>query len=200
MKTQHVVRTAAFAMPIFCATLLSSYTPSGVGLTTHSVTKLIVPKIEQKSVVNPSKAIADVEQASATFEQLEYIKQAFSLKISEMSEIFGTSRPTIYAWLNGSLPKDELDLEKISTLEQVAQQFASLSFAKPEAMLKRPVLSGNRTLLQCLKENIDISNEDLKTLHKIDQREAAKRAEVKPAHKRHNDIDSIITPVINDLV
>lgn len=197
MKTQHAVRTAAFAIPIFCASLLSSPPPSGVDLTKQSIAKLVI-SAGQTEPTQPSQAV--IEQVSTTFEQLEQIKQAFSLKISELSEILNTSRPTIYAWLNGSSPKDRTSIEKISYISQVALRFASLSFIKPEAMIKRPVLSGNRTLLQCLKEGLEVSDEDLRTLQQIDKKEAAKRLEPKLSYKRRNDIESITTPIINELV
>ncbi len=198
MNTQHAVRTAVIAIPLLCASLLSNHTPSGVGLTKQSLARQMLPIKSQTDAANSNPAIA--EQANTTFEQLEQIKHSFALKISELSEIFNASRPTIYAWLNGSSPKDSAFIEKISRTAQVAERFASLSFTKPEAMLKRPVLADNRTLLECLIDSIHISDEELKTLHQIDQKEAAKRAESKPARKRHNDIDSITTPIINDLV
>ncbi len=199
MNMQPAVRTAVFAIPLFCAaSLLSNHTPSGVGLTKQSLARQVPPIKNQTYAATSNPAIA--EQANTTFEQLEQIKHSFALKISELSEIFNTSRPTIYAWLNGSSPKDSAFIEKISDIAQVANRFASLSFTKPEAMLKRPVLAGNRTLFQCLIENIDISDAELQKLYEIDQREAAKRAETKPARKRHNDIDMLTTPIINDLV
>lgn len=198
MNTQHTVRTAAIAIPLLFTSLLSNHTPSGVALTKQSLARQALPIKSQTDKANSNPAIA--EQANTTFEQLEQIKHNFALKVSELSEIFNTSRPTIYAWLNGSSPKDSAFIEKISVIAQVAKRFALLSFTKPEAMLKRPVLAGNRTLFQCLIEKIDISDAELEMLYKIDQREAAKRAEIKPARKRHNDIDLLTTPIINDLV
>ncbi len=197
MNTQHAIRTAACVIPL-CASLLSNHTPSGVGLTKQFLARQAVLVKNQVDTTNPNTTIAD--QTKTTFEQLEQIRNTFALKISELSEIFNASRPTIYAWLNGSSPKDSSSIDKISYIAQVSRRFASLSFTKPEAILKRPVLTGNRTLLQCLVDNIEVSDEELRILHRIDQKEATKRAEPKLTHKRHNDIESMITPIINNLV
>ena len=199
MNVQHAVRTAAFAIPVLCASLLSNHTPSGVTLTRQSIPKLMLTMPAPRLIAEQDPSQVLTEQIDTTFEHLEKIKHVFSLKISEMSEIFHASRPTIYAWLSGSSPKDNTHIRRLSYITQVAQRFASLSFTKPEAILKRPVLTGNRTLLQCLIDNIEVSDEELRILHRIDQKEAAKRAEPKLAHKRHNDVESMITPIINNL-
>ena len=199
MSTQLITRTT---IGISCLLLTGgafSLPPSGLDMTIQSIKNLSLsrPSFQKEKVITQQIVAQD---ANTTFEQLEKIKNIFALKVSELAEIFDSSRPTIYAWLNGSSPQDNATLNKIHSVAEIAQRFKNLSFKKPEAMLKRPALTENQTLLHRLKLGGTISDNELQTLREIDLREAKKRAEAKVFQKRHGDIDTIITPIIIDPV
>lgn len=199
MSTQLITRTTIGISCLLFTGGAFNLPPSGVDITTQSIKKFSLYRPSfQKEQVSQQQIVT--QDANATFEQLEKIKNTFALKISELAEVFDSSRPTIYAWLNGSSPQDNATLNKIHIVAEIAQRFHDLSFKKPEAMLKRPVLTENQTLLHRLKSGVAISDNELQTLREIDLREAKKRAETKILQKRHGDMDAIITPIIIDSV
>jgi transcriptional regulator with XRE-family HTH domain len=79
---------------------------------------------------------------------LNKIRTAFGLTMTELAEVFGVARPTVYAWLAGTTPKSNLQ-EKAWKLHRLAEKVESLDIARISLMKKKPLSSG-QTLLQTL--------------------------------------------------
>jgi transcriptional regulator with XRE-family HTH domain len=79
---------------------------------------------------------------------LNRIRSAFGLTMTELADVFGVARPTVYAWFAGTTPKSELQ-EKVWKLHHLAEKVESLDITRMSLMKKKPLCSG-RTLLQTL--------------------------------------------------
>jgi len=79
-------------------------------------------------------------------ENLERVREVFSPGMSNLAEIFGVSRQTIYNWLNGEQPRPD-HITKLQDLANAADTIAEAKIPRTAALLKRPVSKG-RSLFQ----------------------------------------------------
>jgi len=97
------------------------------------------------------KIIADVGQPSSCLRHdevegaLGYIKNTFSLNVSELAEVLDVSRPTIYAWVDGS-HADEAHRDRLSALKELAQEWETLCREPIGTLLRERSESGARIL------------------------------------------------------
>ncbi|MYB33643.1 MAG: hypothetical protein F4X92_00635 [Gammaproteobacteria bacterium] len=110
--------------------------------------------------------------ARTTAEQIMAIKSAFALNLSELATVFGASRPTVYAWLNGQEPKPE-STRKIHHALNLAEQLQALDIPRMDKVVRRPVF-GSQSMVDRLKEG-EVSREDLITLKSLAEKEAQSR-------------------------
>jgi hypothetical protein len=85
---------------------------------------------------------------------LANIREVFGLKMSEVAQIFGVSRPAAYAWLDGALPKAEITT-RLWHLSEQADQLKASGIDRADLYTRRPVL-GPLSLLDVLKSGADI--------------------------------------------
>ncbi|HCR80048.1 MAG TPA: helix-turn-helix domain-containing protein [Alcanivorax sp.] len=85
--------------------------------------------------------------ASATLQQrLQTLKTTLGLTITDMAELFGVARPSIYAWLKGQEPRPD-NVERLATLESYAEKVDALALPRVDKLIKRPLKSGASMLL-----------------------------------------------------
>ncbi len=82
-------------------------------------------------------------------ERLEQIRQALGLTITDLARLLDTSRPTVYAWLNGQEPKVEVQ-GRLLQLEQQAAAVAACELPRINKLIRRPLRCG-ATLLERLQ-------------------------------------------------
>lgn len=76
---------------------------------------------------------------------LGYIKNTFSLNVSELAEVLDVSRPTVYAWAEGS-NADETNRQRLAALKELAQEWESLCSEPLGTLLREQSESGARIL------------------------------------------------------
>lgn len=76
---------------------------------------------------------------------LGFIKNTLSLNVSELAEVLGVSRPTIYAWAEGG-NADESNRQRLASLEELAQEWESLCSEPLGTLLRDNSERGTRIL------------------------------------------------------
>lgn len=89
------------------------------------------------------------ERLTSIAQQVSLIRDALGLKMSELAQIFGVTRPTAYAWLNGADPKPELKI-KILRVNRLVNDLHAANILKVERYCRLPLDSGE-SLIDALK-------------------------------------------------
>ncbi|PXX97644.1 helix-turn-helix domain-containing protein [Halomonas sp. LBP4] len=102
-------------------------------------------------------------------ELLEQVRQALGLTVTDLSRLLDTSRPTVYAWLNGQEPRPEVH-ERLLRLEQRAAVVAACELPRISKLIRRPLRCGG-TLLERLQSGAPLEQalDELKTLAQREQ-------------------------------
>lgn len=129
-------------------------------------------------------------------DQVSEIRDVYGLNMSELANVLGVTRPTVYAWLSGQEPKPE-SLVHIKRLSSVTPQIKELNVPRRENLIRRPIFEG-KSLLEKIKCNENIL-EALTTLRIIAQNEMASRFKQKGSGKSKRSIEEtsadMTTPV-----
>jgi transcriptional regulator with XRE-family HTH domain len=80
---------------------------------------------------------------------LGYIKNTLSLNVSELAEVMGVTRPTVYAWAEGG-NADEPNRQRLAALKELAQEWESLC-SEPLGALVRDRSEGGTRILDLIK-------------------------------------------------
>lgn len=125
---------------------------------------------------------ADVDSAEQVYacdpaEQLEFIRTALGLTMTDLARIFDVARPTVYAWLSGSEPRPE-KARLINELRETAARFDSLGLERMEKLVRRPLFEGGRSLVDLLVAGEPV-DEALGVLQGLSQRESQSRNAIK---------------------
>lgn len=99
--------------------------------------------------------IAESTNISENFvkEHLEFIEDAFGLRVSRLAELFGVTRQAIYDWKQGkSLSKD--NEQKLSAFHKAAQRFKEAGL-KPDYATKHRTIGGELEFMQALEGGHD---------------------------------------------
>lgn len=185
------------ATVMLCATLGSGAMP---GLTQDGLREALPRNGAQ--LVRSSVDAAEFAQANeiaekrTVGEQLREIRQAFGLNATDMSVLFGISRPTVYAWMDGQEPRPDA-ASRILALIKLADEFAALGLQRADTLVKRPLFENSQSLFDLLQQGVDVRMH-FDTLRALDDKEAASRAKVKgsgePA-RSFEDADTDSTPL-----
>jgi len=96
----------------------------------------------------------EIALAPSTAQLLLNIRDIFTLRMSELAQIFGVSRRAAYDWLEGAEPKPDT-VARIYVLNKYAEELKAAGIAQIEHFVRRPVVSG-RSLLDLLKSGESI--------------------------------------------
>lgn len=111
--------------------------------------------------------------ARTTAERVRHVRNAFDLNMSEVAALFGVSRPTAYAWLDGQEPHADT-AGRILRLTQAADRFVALPKGST-TYLRQPLFDG-ASLLDRLRMQPDVSQE-FAQIAQLAERAAATRTE-----------------------
>lgn len=105
-------------------------------------------------------------------ERLEQIRQLLGLTVTDLARLMDTSRPTVYAWLNGQEPRPEVHTRLIG-LERQAKDIAVYDLPRINKLIRRPLHCGG-SLLDRLQKG-DPLQPALEELQNLAQREHSRR-------------------------
>ena len=169
-STSLYLKTAKQHLVIASIPFILSVAGTGGILTAHSLeesTRLL----HAPNIITARAGSIALDTLSPT-QLVHKIRDAFSLNISDFANIFGVSRPTVYAWLDGQEPKPE-SLKHIQQLSKTADSVIGLNINKMDKLIHRPIFNG-KSFLQKMTQNEDITD-DLITLKHLSDKEAAAR-------------------------
>lgn len=101
------------------------------------------------------KIIAYEEEPASCLRQdevegaLGFVKNTLSLNVSELAEVLGVSRPTIYAWSEGG-NAEEPNRQRLAALKELAQEWESMC-SEPLGTLLRDRSEGGTRILDLIK-------------------------------------------------
>ena len=110
-------------------------------------------------------------------EQLQDIRKAFGLNATDLATLLSSSRPTIYAWLDGQEPRPEA-AEKILWLARVADNFAKLDLHRAGNLVKRPIFENGDSFFDFLKQGQEVYSR-FDALRSLDEKEAMTRSKAR---------------------
>ncbi len=82
-------------------------------------------------------------------EHIANIRDVFSISMSELASVFGVTRPTAYAWLEGQEPEPET-VKRIRQLSRAADEIKQANIIRLDLLVHWPILNG-RSLFDMLK-------------------------------------------------
>ena len=98
-------------------------------------------------VKSTSIRLPSADTAAVSLQQrLEALKVTLGLTVTDMAELFGGARPSIYAWLKGNEPRPD-NVERLPEFENAATQVAGLDLPRVDKLVKRPLKSGDSLFL-----------------------------------------------------
>lgn len=115
------------------------------------------------------------ERVSAD-QQLVYVRDVLAISITDLAELLGVARPTIYAWMQGAAaPRDE-HLLRLQQVEQQAREVEAFGLLMEAKLLKRPLRDGT-TLLQRLNQRQPLAPAltELAELNRMERQQRASR-------------------------
>ena len=82
------------------------------------------------------------------------VRESFGLNFSQLAKVFGVARQTVYDWLQGAEPREQV-LRRLWELDKLSSRVRALPIARRSSLLTRSILDG-RTLLTLLEQNQDV--------------------------------------------
>lgn len=79
---------------------------------------------------------------ASTAEQIDFVRDALSLTVTQLAQIAGVSRPTIYAWAGGQEPRSDDDRRRLNDLAAVAAAWTTMSTQAVGSVARMPVWEG----------------------------------------------------------
>ncbi len=83
--------------------------------------------------------------------QLASIRRVLGASITDLAELFGVTRPTVYAWMQGAEPRGE-HFERLQKIVCQMREVEAFGIAEVGKLLKRPLQDGS-TLLELIKKD-----------------------------------------------
>ncbi len=127
------------------------------------------------------------------------IREMFGLRMSELSKIFGVSRPAAYAWINGIEPKTEIRA-RICKLSKIVEELRFAGINRAEILARQPIRNG-QSLINLLESGGDVQGviAEIKLTSMRTIKHTGVRREFGPSlRKRRVRVDSISTPIVAD--
>jgi len=166
------------ATAMFCVTLgsgaMNGLTEDGLReALSRNQAQLVRSSVE----TNEYAQVNDVAERRTVGEQLREIRQAFGLTMTDMATLFGSSRPTMYAWMDGQEPRPET-ATRILALAKLADEFDAMGLQRPDTLVKRPLFENSQSLFDLVQQGKNI-RVHFGMIRDLDEKEAASRSKAK---------------------
>lgn len=148
--------TTAAAQVLTAAAVLS-FAPVALAAAGSGGSATIESLMARQYLLDPSSTSIRFSRVNvlSTAEQLDYLRDNLGLSITDLSELLGVARPTVYAWLKGADVRSE-HTERLASLFQAGQALDSSDILSVSRLLRRP-LSNGMTLLDLMKSGQPLS-------------------------------------------
>lgn len=95
-------------------------------------------------------------------EKLNHIRSSLDISISILAKILHTSRPSVYAWLNGDIPRD-FTMFRIQSIYQIAQYWDNINHYHfgPGSLLRQPI-GNTASIIELLSEE-NLNEDEIKS-------------------------------------
>jgi DNA-binding XRE family transcriptional regulator len=90
-------------------------------------------------------------------QQVTMVRDALGLKMSELAQMFGVTRPSAYAWLKGSEPKPEIKI-RIYKARRLVDDLHGAGIKRIDLYARLPLASG-QSLLDSLLSGTDLEGQ-----------------------------------------
>ena len=134
------------------------------------------------------------EYLMSVAQQVMMIRDLLGLKMSEIAQIFGVTRPTAYAWLDGSEPKPDIK-SKIHRVRRLVDDLRSVGIVRIDLFARLPLASG-KSLVDSLRAGSGIEDAAAAVKRTAHQQEIARSANIERGRgnrKRLVSLDEIST-------
>ena len=137
-------------------------------------------------------------------EAILQIREGLGLKMSEVADIFGVSRQSVYLWLKGEKLKNEY-VQRVWQVSLVAEHLQLAGIDRPEHFIHRPLSPEGDSLFQLLISgaNVDSALALVKEQFNMEQRSRDKTfAEYQNTHHTKRDVSSameLATPILDEV-
>jgi DNA-binding XRE family transcriptional regulator len=181
---------AALIAPLYVCMISGTggvYTPTNIqfGLSLHSN-----PVVEIRGYHTKRNQLLSVSQ------QLVGLREMFGLTMTELAQILGVTRPTVYAWLNGSEPKPEIKF-RILGLAKYVEELRNVGISQAETLARQPQSDG-QSLISLLKSGADPKSAIATIKYSASHTSGLKavKRDFGPTHKtRRVSLDEISIPI-----
>lgn len=129
-------------------------------------------------------------------QQLIGLREMFGLTMTELAQIFNVTRPTVYAWLNGSEPKEEIK-SRICELAKYVQELRNVGIPQAGLLARQPLASG-QSLISLFKSGTNAESAIATIKYSAPHASSIKtvKRDFGPIHKtRRVSLDEISVPV-----
>jgi DNA-binding transcriptional regulator YiaG len=133
-------------------------------------------------------AVKNVDTRSPA-EHVANIRDVLTINMSELASILRSTRPTVYAWLEGRQEPKADAAVNIRRLSQVADKIKLANVIQLDQLIRRPIINGS-SLLDIVKANEDPSD-ILQVLKSISEKEAKTRSESKISGTNLRSLDDV---------
>lgn len=150
--TSETNRTMKLALPLYLCLIAGTggvYTPANVQLAWANQQNQIV---QIRGYRAKRKRIQNVSQ------HLIQIREMFGLKMTELAQILGVSRPTAYSWINGVDPREPETRTLINSLSRYVEDLRSSGVTNVVRLARQPLSTGE-SLIDLLKAGKDVGGE-----------------------------------------
>lgn len=117
-----------------------------------------------------------------TAEKLSEIQNIFGLSISHLAKILRSSRPSVYAWIGGEAPRDNI-VDRIEILHQISKRWEKINpyHYSPGRLMRQPLGNQPSMLEYLTKETINTEKIEkaLKILLELVQRQRVQMDSIK---------------------
>ncbi|ERS87950.1 helix-turn-helix domain-containing protein [Halomonas sp. PBN3] len=161
-------QTLAVAATCFLVPFSLGAEPGSGGAMTPEAALSRYDLLQDASIDVAATATAD-DPLRTPAERLERIRQALSLTVTDLARLLETSRPTVYAWLNGQEPRPDVH-ERLVWLEQQAGEVDACRLPRINKLVRRPLRCGGSLLDRLQRgESLDEALKELTTLARREQ-------------------------------
>lgn len=132
-------------------------------------TRIIQPKLSRNEVsagwiavtVLSAEPDEETDVVISTAEKIELVRDGFGVSISQLAKILRTSRPSIYSWLEGEIPREQY-LQRIEKIFNFAKYWTEINpyHFSPGPILRQP-LGGLPSMLEQLEQE-ELHSDEIK--------------------------------------
>ena len=114
-------------------------------------------------------------------ERIDAVRQALALSMTQVAEILGVSRPTLYSWRDGSVVPKEIHMQRLRELGAIAEESIMLGIGRMRQLVTTPLpVEGSLlSLLQAPHLDRPKINAALLTLSEMEKRSVNRQRRMK---------------------